>query len=360
MISNQDILAFLQADQDARTKEKEEDKKTRAKERQEDRENILEMVKIGVAKAVKVAMEEVELRLEHQEKINQELTKQLQSVVMEMDVLKIAVDDQQQFPALPQPQYQGSDRLEDINRSSEGGATGGWGTESRKSTEDYNSSVEEMCAAGRRVVGFTPIEPRMLDIQMQSYGAKNLEEAMLFEIKSYLKCEMKVRPSDIEKLDIVRIFHPAKENWNVLYVEFGNEYQVDKLFTYTRGMVKKDHRVVRWFPKQMYDRYRAVESMAYEIRKNLKQKTRVKIGRNDLELSTREIGSSFWRRQALPTSLPKIDLDSSFRPAILSSPPPGRPGRGQLFGRSIGGMEQAEGGLRIENEELVADAETQN
>ena len=264
------------------------------------------------------------------------------------------------LPALPVPQGQISTRLEEISSRSRDRATGGLEDDRRRSTENYNSRIVELCETGRRVVGFSPIEPRMLEMQIRSFGAKNQEEAMLMEIKSYLKCEMKVRPSDIEKLDIVRIFHPAKENWNVLYVEFGNEYQVDKLFTYTRGMVKKDHRVVRWFPKQMYDRYRAVESMAYEIRKNLKQKTRVKIGRNDLELSTREIGSSFWRRQALPTSLPKIDLDSSFRPAILSSPPPGRPGRGQLFGRSIGGMEQAEGGLRIENEELVADAETQN
>ena len=49
---------------------------------------------------------------------------------------------------------------------------------------------------------------------------------------------MTVKPSDIEELEICRIFHHAKENWNVLYVEFGNEYQVDKLFSYTRGMVK--------------------------------------------------------------------------------------------------------------------------
>ena len=170
----------------------------------------------------------------------------------------------------------------------------------------------------------------MLDLQIQSYGAKNMEEAMLMEIKSYLKCEMKVQPSEIEKLDIVRIFHPAKENWNVLYVEFGSECEVDKIFSYTRGMVKQDHRIVRWYPRQMYDRYRAVESIAY-IRKKLSHKTRVKIGRKDIELSTRETGSTVWKRQALPDNLPKFDLDSSSGPATSSSPPPGRPGRSQLY-----------------------------
>ena len=69
-----------------------------------------------------------------------------------------------------------------------------------------------------------PIEPRMLDIQVKSYGAKNMEEAMLLEVKSYLKCEMKVKPTELEKLDIVRIFPPAKESWYTLYAEFRKEY----------------------------------------------------------------------------------------------------------------------------------------
>ena len=64
---------------------------------------------------------------------------------------------------------------------------------------------------------------------MRSYGGKNMEEAMLMEVKSFLKCEMKVMPSVIQQLDIVRVFRPAEENQHVLYVEFGSEYQVDSL-----------------------------------------------------------------------------------------------------------------------------------
>ena len=68
----------------------------------------------------------------------------------------------------------------------------------------------------------------------------------------------------------MKIFPPAKENWNVLYVEFGSDTEVDMVVAHTRHMVKQDHRVLRWYPKQMYNRYRAVESIAYEIRKNQK------------------------------------------------------------------------------------------
>ena len=48
MTSNQDILAFLQADQVTRAKERENEKGVRAKERQEDMNNILDMIKMGV------------------------------------------------------------------------------------------------------------------------------------------------------------------------------------------------------------------------------------------------------------------------------------------------------------------------
>ena len=75
MTSNKDILAFLQADQDAKAKEKEVDKEIRARERKEDMEHILSMIKIGVEKEVKAALQETEQRLGEQEKINQELAK---------------------------------------------------------------------------------------------------------------------------------------------------------------------------------------------------------------------------------------------------------------------------------------------
>ena len=133
----------------------------------------------------------------------------------------------------------------------------------------------------------------------------------MMEVKSYLKCEMKVKPSDIEKLSIVRIFPPAREDWNTLYVEFENQYQVDNLLSYTKGIIKKDHRVVRWFPKEMYDRYKAVETIAHDIRKNLQHKTRVKLGRDDIELSTRAPESTVWKRQPLPPNLPRINLTFS-------------------------------------------------
>ena len=152
-------------------------------------------------------------------------------------------------------------------------------------------------------------EPRMLEMQMQSYGAKDIEEAKLMEVKSYLKCEMKMLPSVIEKLNFVRIFPPTREDWNVLYVEFGSDHDVDTVFNHTRAMVKRDHRVIRYIPKQMYNRFRAIQSQAYHIRQDEGLKTRVKIGHNDFLLSTRDANSSIWYPRSLLSNLPEFDTD---------------------------------------------------
>ena len=178
-------------------------------------------------------------------------------------------------------------------------------------------------AAARKIVGFSPIEPRMIDIQIKSYGARDLEEAKIMEIKSYLKCEMKILSSIIDQLNIVRIFPPAKENWNVLYVEFSSDKEVDIVFNHTRAITKNDHKVIRYTPKQMFDRFKAVQNLAYNIRKEEGLKTRVKIGLTDFLLSTRSPNSPVWHTRSLPTDLPAIDLSQSFHPP--ASPPPGRP-----------------------------------
>ena len=68
----------------------------------------------------------------------------------------------------------------------------------------------------------------------------------------------------------------------------------------------------------------------------VKLRTRVKVGRHDLEFSTRMTNSSVWRNQPLPNNLPQIDLDPNTSPTNSSSPPPGMPGRSEMLASAIG------------------------
>ena len=331
MTTNSEISSFLKKDQEARAREKEQEKIVRAQERKEDREHILGMIQKVVDKEIKAAIGPVESKLEIQERVNKELFNKLNILTKEMNHLKQELKSQQQaFPLLPEPQVQ-QGHQEHVR------------LEQNVQSDKPLSEIDGLCAAARKVVGFSPIEPRMLDIQIQSYGAKNMEEAKLMEIKSYLKCEMKILPSVIEQLTFFRIFPPAKDDWRVLYVEFGSDKEVDLVFSHTRAIHKNDHRVIRWIPKQMFERFKAIQALAYKIRKEEGLKTRVKIGTSDFLLSTRTPTSPVWHFRKLPDNLPTINMDefqsSSTSPApgrprslstctassTLASPPPGRP-----------------------------------
>ena len=80
----------------------------------------------------------------------------------------------------------------------------------------------------------------------------------------------------------------------------------------------------------MEERRDAVEKIAFEIRaagreNQSRTMTRLRVGREDIELSTK-VASGRWRRELLPHGLPAFDLLYSPGPEQSSSPPPGGPG----------------------------------
>ena len=294
MATTTDILAFLKADQEARKIEREEERQLRVKERKEDMKEILRVLQTTILQEVRKQVEPVEARLELQEKVNKDLYEQLSVAKKDIELLRKSVRDPQEQvcpPSLPEADPFRGQQV-NINES------------------ECGTPLEELCASARKVIGFSPIEPRMLDMQMQNYGARNIEETKLMEIRSYLKCELKLPPSEIEKLSIRRIFPPAKQDWNVLYVEFSCPTEVDTIFMHTKNMNKPDHRATQWIPKQMYERFRGVESWAYNIRKEQGLKTRVRIGKSDFVLKTRSKNSQVWSTSQLPCTLPAIDATS--------------------------------------------------
>ena len=221
MPTNQDILAFLKAEKEQREKEKDEEKATRQRERQEDMAKLADMIKDGVKEEVQSALKPLEDRIVGQEKRSEGLSGQVVQLLEDMEALKSQVKVAKEFPALPQPT---GGALARFVAAGAGGVTGdvaacdreaGGGAAGivpvfREVNDDSEARTLDICARARRIIGFTPIEPWMIELQKTAYGAKDTQEAMLMEIKSYLKCEMKVKPCDIAKIDIVKVFPPAK------------------------------------------------------------------------------------------------------------------------------------------------------
>ena len=192
---------------------------------------ILLMIEKGIKTEVQAVIKPMEDKIDAQKRVNKDLYKKLQELQDQVNKLKEGVP----YPQLADPVVQhvvedsySPNKVVMVNIGQ----------------QEKNSLIkrQKLCSKSRKVIGFSPIEPRMLDIQMNSYGAKDIQEAMLLEVKSYLKCELKILPSIIDSLDFLRVFPPAKQHWNVLYVEFGNDEQIETIFSHTK--------VLRWVPSR--------------------------------------------------------------------------------------------------------------
>ena len=278
MASNQEILTFLKANQDALAKEKEDEKKTRATERQEDREHILKMIKLGIQREVKSAVEVVELRLKEQEKINQKLSKELVLMVRDMELLKKTVQNQA-FPSFPCPDVVESVQGEvDVSENS-----------SAFVADEYLN-----IPAVSRTLGFQSIYPADVERQFRINGASNMDEARLLAFREFAQFEMRVSSGVFDSLVIEKIFPPAKENWDILYVQFASVTSVETFYKFSRHL-RKCQRLVPYITKELYPRFRQLQNIAYTLRhSSMKYKTRVRVQNNNIFLFKRKPSESTW------------------------------------------------------------------
>ena len=298
MVSLEDILSFMKQDKQDRIKQREQEREERAKQREQDMIMIKEMIDNGVNAEVITAIEPL---CQRQKKLEDD-QKSLQDKFDEM--LEMLADfkkkDSKDDPCLV-------DRREEFNDDV---------------IEERTASTEELAAAARRTIGLQCIYPEDVGRQMRLNGARDETEARLFAAKEYLWCEMKVGGEVFDGLEVEKIFPPAKENWNTLYVEFTSETSVSILYNYSRNL-RKNQRLVPYIPKQFYSRYRTLESAAYNLRhSDVKYKTRVRMGSTDLVLWKKKPSESFWTPVQLPTTgLSQVDLKEEGFKGRLPLPP---------------------------------------
>ena len=105
---------------------------------------------------------------------------------------------------------------------------------------------------------------------------------------------MKIKDDVFKKMKVENIFPPAKDSWDKLYVQFSSQTSVNIIYSPAKYL-RKDQRLVPYIPLQFYERYRAMEGLAYELRHSeTKYKTRVKTGASDLILYKKKLGESTW------------------------------------------------------------------
>ena len=189
--------------------------------------------------------------------------------------------------------------------------------------------VTSTLSKAKRIISLQPIHWSK-DVERQKRQYENInsnDEAMHSAVMEYLRCELKIRDSDVPR--IVSIFPPANTSqFDRLYVEFENEYSADFVAGFARVLRKRDHQVSIYVPRCFQPRFQAFNAYAKSVRTapGLNPgdiKTKIKYGKTDFTLLTKSKNGRWTEDKTVPLSFPPF-LPSSASVSSEESPPPGR------------------------------------
>ena len=145
--------------------------------------------------------------------------------------------------------------------------------------EEEKERIRLMFMNGKKIIGLKPIDKAHVEHvkrrQAEEMEGKeeNVKEEKAKEeaVKLFLKYDMKMKDEDIAELDMVKIFHPAKDDWNVLYVELGSSEQAQFAYSFTKHMksgITGESRteVIKYIPRDLFSRFKAVTALGHKAR----------------------------------------------------------------------------------------------
>ena len=312
-----------------RMKENKELKQERTKENTELKQEIQEMIKEGIKSEIEAATKPMK---ESQDKIvkdHAELARTVQELIKKVNKIKkvkVVMTDKENESECPVPvqhviESPGIRSHVNVTRSRD------------------QEAIRKLFRTSNSTLGLSPISKEILDSdvmkQMEETGLERnvIEPKVMKEaVKEFLIMEMKVKEDHFEKLNIVRIFAPQKSAWSTLYIQLENQEQGDWVMSHTRWIPEVEEgqvsaKVIKYIPRQLYNRWNAIQGLAFQIRKDSNWGVQTKIGHgtDDFFLQTRPKGDTIWSSDVkLPGDLPKVELAFMSREIRSPNSAPGR------------------------------------
>ena len=183
-------------------------------------------------------------------------------------------------------------------------------------TTEHNAAVADLICDARRVIGIGPI----YQSHLEQFGQVEHEEAVRLAAIEAMRYELNIKENEVKDIDIENTFLPVRApKFPRVYIRFYKQEHADLCLRIAKTLKNRDTKVFRYFPRQFQARVRALEEVAYPMRKETNPgfKTEVVYTANDVQLLVCPRGLT--RYQPHPVhDLPPIDM-TPFR-----SPPPGR------------------------------------
>ena len=176
-------------------------------------------------------------------------------------------------------------------------------------------AITALVTHARTVIGLGPISEIDIDESVGETPEQKLNSAAI----DFLRKEIGVKVEEIKNSDIIKVFPANNPDLQRVYVQFSSKELVDLCLDLTRRLRKPELHVVLYVPRQFRQRFNAIKSEDYRLRKvcQPKHKTRIEYSDSDLVLFSCPQGQYRFVHHPLP-DLPPVDL------APVRTPPAGR------------------------------------
>ena len=192
-------------------------------------------------------------------------------------------------------------------------------------SNDKDQRIANIISQGKRVIGLCPIDQSDLETEKEHF--QNEQDVMISAAYTFFIEDMSIPKSTLDKMKIIRAFRPATSaESDKLYVEFESEISANVVRRY-RTNLAPGVRIFPWFSPALYERYKALEEEAYQLRKvkSPSHQTNIRYEVNDIALYKRLDRNHRWTKVEV-SGLPNIVLDPDF----LVKPSGGASGRRRL------------------------------
>ena len=288
----EDLLSFMKQEKVERKKDREDDMKT-----------MKELIMKGVEERVETAVNPMKERRFQLEQEQVKIKNQFSNILQEIKELQKQQETSINLQLTAEPDsLVHSTKLVPSGTSKFSSLENILKEKLDNSVNEETKEIRGIASEARKIIGLSPISKE--DVE-RVCRISDKDSAYLEAVNEYFKLELRMSQEEIDNMGMKQVFPPAKEHWDTLYVGFESERAVNTIYRYARNLRKG---LVRYIPKQFYDRYRAMEAEAYLLRHTEeKYKTKVQMGINDLVLYKKNQGGS-WSLVACSEEWPTVNL----------------------------------------------------
>lgn len=277
-------------------------------ERSEEIETLREALSLGIKTEVTAAIKPLEDKQQQLEEAQKLAAAEQLSIKHQLSSIQLNLADltKQPIPDHPHP----NPRIHEAGNDS--------------SSENHDSEASRIIREATKILGFSPINKDDIEYLKSNHLLVNDQDAYYVAIKEFLELEMNVPESILANLRIKKVFPPSQQSdFGRLYAEFSDNQSANLIFSYVKNL-KQGTNVSMWIPPQFYQRFRALDEVAFKLRRSSENwRTKIKFGTSDLLLMKKPRIGGTWSSVDV-TDLPPIDLQVQPILSLNASPPRGR------------------------------------